>query len=300
MEIVPKYPVCDRYIPLTSPPLSYIIPTDRPVRLYSDGIYDLFHYGHMLSLKQIKNLFENVHLIVGICNDDLTHKNKGKTVYTYEERLECLQHSPYINEIVENAPWIIDEIFIKKHNIDFVVHDELPYEMKMKKKNEENKEEYINKLENTSTESGIVYSENDVYSYVKKNKKFIPSMRTKGISTSGIITRIIKNYDDFLRRNLERGISARDLNVSKMNENIIKVKSKVKNEMDAIKEEIEIAMRFWEKMGKEFVKIFERSEDGIGNRMRKMFSRGRGINFIERFKNIAAKYQKGESESESN
>uniref|UniRef100_M4CMZ0 choline-phosphate cytidylyltransferase n=1 Tax=Brassica campestris TaxID=3711 RepID=M4CMZ0_BRACM len=163
-------------------------PTDRPVRVYADGIYDLFHFGHARSLEQAKKSFPNTYLLVGCCNDETTHKYKGRTVMTAEERYESLRHCKWVDEVIPDAPWVINQEFLDNHRIDYVAHDSLPY----------------------ADTSG---AGKDVYEFVKKVGRFKETMRTEGISTSDIIMRIVKDYNQYVMRNLDRGYSREDLGI---------------------------------------------------------------------------------------
>jgi choline-phosphate cytidylyltransferase len=52
-----------------------------------------------------------------VCNDALTHRLKGKTVMDQFERAESLRHCKWVDEVIENAPWIIDRHFLDKHKV---------------------------------------------------------------------------------------------------------------------------------------------------------------------------------------
>jgi len=143
------------------------VPEGRPVRIYADGVYDIFHFGHALQLRQAKLSFPSVHLLVGVCSDVLVNQHKSPACMTHTERCESVRHCKWVDEVLPDAPWVIDDDFIGKYQIDYVAHDEEPYK---------------------------TLTSDDVYAHVKQIGKFIPTRRTPGISTSELLERIVLQY----------------------------------------------------------------------------------------------------------
>ncbi|KAF8984255.1 hypothetical protein BGZ52_012882 [Haplosporangium bisporale] len=246
-----------------TPVYSYSInppPVGRPVRIYCDGIYDLFHFGHAKALEQAKKAFPDVYLLVGVCDDAMTHNRKGKTVMTDKERYESVRHCKWVDEVVEAAPWVVDQAFLDKHKIDYVAHDDIPYK---------------------SVEG------DDVYAFVKNSGNFLPTNRTDGVSTSDLITRIVKDYDQYLRRNLERGVTAKELGIGFFKEQEVKLKKsaqdirasirqnwhgtkdELKNEISVLRNDLRQTMSIWEDKSQEFVRDFSKlfGADSVVNKI---------------------------------
>ncbi|KAH7094599.1 hypothetical protein FB567DRAFT_7195 [Paraphoma chrysanthemicola] len=203
MEPPPKAGLVDPVGYKTNPP-----PEGRPVRIYADGVFDLFHIGHMRQLQQAKTAFPEVHLIVGVTGNKETHKRKGLTVLSATERAESVRHCKWVDEVIEDCPWIVTAEFLEKHNIDYVAHDDLPY----------------------GADEG-----DDIYGPIKEKGMFLVTQRTEGLSTTGIITKIVRDYDQYIDRQLKRGTSRRELNVSWLKKNELDFKRNMAEFRDSIK-----------------------------------------------------------------
>lgn len=157
-------------------------------RVYCDGVFDMFHLGHMRMLQQAKLALgeERTYLICGIHSDAVTEQNKGKTVMEDKVRYETARHCKWVDEVVEDAPWVVTKEYMDELKLDFVAHDSIPY---------------------------VSSGHEDIYAQVKKEGKFLTTQRTSGISTSDIITVLLRGYDSYVRRNLERGITKKEMNV---------------------------------------------------------------------------------------
>lgn len=142
-------------------------PTDRPVRIFADGVYDLFHFGHALQLRQAKLSFPNVHLLVGVNSDQDVQRHKARCVMNHIERCEAVRHCRWVDEVIPDCPWILDAAFLDRWRIDYVAHDEQPYGAE---------------------------GHDDVYAFVKQLGKFLPTRRTPNVSTSDLLERIVSGY----------------------------------------------------------------------------------------------------------
>lgn len=81
----------------------------------------------MLQLRQCKLMFPEVHLLVGVCSSAMVEQHKSHPVFSSEERYETMRHIRWVDEVIEEAPWAVDQAFMDKWQIDYVAHDEEPY-----------------------------------------------------------------------------------------------------------------------------------------------------------------------------
>ena len=158
----------------------------HPVRIYTDGIFDCFHYGHARVLEQCKKFFPNVYLVVGVCRDEDTKEEKGHTIMSLKERMECVKHCKWVDEVVV-GPWICSLEFLDSINCKYIAHDPEPYP--------------YNNIP-------------DVYGPFKKANRFLATKRTEGISTTDIINRVLVDYDRYIERNVKKGLKPKELNIS--------------------------------------------------------------------------------------
>ena len=210
----------------------------------------------MRQLEQAKNAFPNTHLIVGVTCDAETHKRKGLTVLNEVERAETVRHCKWVDEVIPKCPWIVTPEFLEEHEIDYVAHDDLPY----------------------GADEG-----DDIYAPIKARGQFLVTQRTEGVSTTGIITkyvgyllvvvvftgfavtnhisdyRIVRDYDKYITRQLKRGTSRQELNVSWLKKNELDIKRHVVELRDSIKNNWSTT---GQELGKELKQLWQNSRPG--------------------------------------
>ena len=108
-----------------------ILPSPKPV-IYVGGTFDMFHWGHVRLLRNIKKHFrdqnksalplQSCHLIVAINSNRFCESYKRKPVMTGEERLEVIKACKYVDEAFIMDSWKKQKSFIRHvHKPNYIV-----------------------------------------------------------------------------------------------------------------------------------------------------------------------------------
>jgi len=90
----------------------------KNVNVYCDGVFDLFHRGHM---NHIRNASEyGTRILVGVVSDENVKSYKREPVMTMEERMETVKTFGVANQVIPDAPMVIDQQFLDAWNIHVV------------------------------------------------------------------------------------------------------------------------------------------------------------------------------------
>ena len=100
-----------------------------------NGVFDLFHVGHVRLLKRAKEMFKEV--VVAIDSDEFVTRTKRKPIFPQEARVEILKSCRYVDKVV-----IVDDVdgpaatessavdrFMNRYNLDalFLASDDMAY-----------------------------------------------------------------------------------------------------------------------------------------------------------------------------
>ncbi|KXH61052.1 cytidylyltransferase [Colletotrichum nymphaeae SA-01] len=94
-------------------------PANRRVRVLVHGIWNLFHFGHVRSLRFAKEAFLDVYLIVGVTADRPLRSFNCHTAMSSAERAEVVRACKYVDEVIDGCPPVLDPEAITKLGIDY-------------------------------------------------------------------------------------------------------------------------------------------------------------------------------------
>jgi cytidyltransferase-like protein len=89
-------------------------------KVYTKIVGDLFHYGHVHFLKQLKAFAD--YTVVHVVDDDRVTAYKRQPIMTQSERIQVVEACIYIDEVVGNGPKVIDLKFMRENGYDFYAY----------------------------------------------------------------------------------------------------------------------------------------------------------------------------------
>jgi len=96
-------------------------PKQDDIIVYIDGVFDLFHIGHVEILKEAKKL--GTYLIVGIHDDETARSYKERpAIMNIHERVLGVLSCRYVDDVIIGCPYIVTQEIIETLRINVVCH----------------------------------------------------------------------------------------------------------------------------------------------------------------------------------
>jgi cytidyltransferase-like protein len=95
--------------------------TAKPRRtVYMDGVFDLFHKGHLRAIQQCAELGDRV--IIGVTGDEDAADYKRPPIISQTDRIAVVEAIRNVDKVICPCPLIVTQDFMEVHEIDLVVH----------------------------------------------------------------------------------------------------------------------------------------------------------------------------------
>ena len=113
-----------------------------------EGVFDLFHKGHVRILKKAKNKFDKVY--VAVAPDHIVSTYKKPPIIPVEDRVEILESCKYVDKVIPACPNSVYTIdWMENNNVDYIVHGKIDEEFLRRWYDEPMKEERLLLLDET-------------------------------------------------------------------------------------------------------------------------------------------------------
>jgi len=96
----------------------------NPTSRGSNPRADVLCGSHALHFRQAKLSFPKVHILVGVFSDQTIRQHGYDISIPEEERYELVRHCRWVDEVIPEAPWKLNDDFLHQNRIDFVAIEE--------------------------------------------------------------------------------------------------------------------------------------------------------------------------------
>ena len=97
-----------------------VSPPQHTFTIYMDGVFDLFHIGHLEAIKHCTKLGNKV--IIGVTGQQDASGYKREPIIAESERVAIISAIKGVDFVICPCPLVVTEDFMDDHNIDLVVH----------------------------------------------------------------------------------------------------------------------------------------------------------------------------------